>query len=582
MQVVFRVEPARVRSGFSFTVSALIHGSVLFWLAVLPLVETAPPARSLYDQEIRPREHTIIWYNLRERIPEIAPAAQTRDPRPTVAKVRAPRHLVSQAPPNARPPQLIWTPAPEIQIQQALPSPNVVAFARPERPVRAFSPPEDKPQTKPTPALPDAPRIAKDEPAAIEFAAARPLKPFAAPEQPQPKITLPEALPEAPRIAAAQSVRIDFAAPARPQPRSFTPPPEKHNQTVVPVLAAAPELTLAMDRRTSEAQSLLPALQPARRTFIPPAEATTARVQQPANLPAAPEVQAVGAADAGALPHVTMARAVRPFAAPAASVSTPAPGAPAVDNAPVVAQASRSDVSMAIVGLFPARSAEVPVPKASQQAGFSAGPQPRPEGGEGNPENRLLVVPGLFAEGKSKDSEPTLSAALVAPTARENLAAVARSLTAGAEKPVASATRLTGAPDPRLAGRLVYTIAIQMPNTTSYSGSWTVWFAERLVIPGEPPPNMQAPSPLRKVDPKYIPAAVADNVEGKVRLAGIIRKDGHVDGVELLRHLDNRLDQSAVEALAKWQFSPALRNGVPVDVDAVFDIPFRLAPKTSK
>jgi TonB family protein len=62
----------------------------------------------------------------------------------------------------------------------------------------------------------------------------------------------------------------------------------------------------------------------------------------------------------------------------------------------------------------------------------------------------------------------------------------------------------------------------------------------------------------------------------------VIRQDGHVDSVALIRRLDERLDRSAVEALSKWQFEPALRNGSPVDVDAVFEIPFRLAPKLGK
>ena len=85
------------------------------------------------------------------------------------------------------------------------------------------------------------------------------------------------------------------------------------------------------------------------------------------------------------------------------------------------------------------------------------------------------------------------------------------------------------APDPRLAGRVVYTVAIQMPNVTSYSGSWMVWFAEH-----EPAAAARrrrtcgAPVPLRKVDPKYIAAAAAERVEGTIRLFGVIRKDGHV------------------------------------------------------
>jgi outer membrane biosynthesis protein TonB len=54
-----------------------------------------------------------------------------------------------------------------------------------------------------------------------------------------------------------------------------------------------------------------------------------------------------------------------------------------------------------------------------------------------------------------------------------------------------------------------------------------------------------------------------------------------VDRIELLRGVDNRLDQSAVEALGKWLFEPAMRDGAPIEVDAVFEVPFRLAPKPS-
>jgi TonB family protein len=129
---------------------------------------------------------------------------------------------------------------------------------------------------------------------------------------------------------------------------------------------------------------------------------------------------------------------------------------------------------------------------------------------------------------------------------------------------------------------VVYTVAIQMPNVTSYSGSWLVWFAEREPLPGSPAVDMRAPLPLRKVDPKYIAAAADERVEGKVRLSAVIRKDGHVDAVALLRHLDDRLDRSATEALTKWEFEPARRNGTAIDVDCVFEIPFRLAPRPPK
>jgi TonB family protein len=154
----------------------------------------------------------------------------------------------------------------------------------------------------------------------------------------------------------------------------------------------------------------------------------------------------------------------------------------------------------------------------------------------------------------------------------------------GAARPPAAAesARTVKAPDPRLEGRAVYTISIQMPNVTSFSGSWLVWFAERRPLTGNPPADIESPVALRKVDPKYYRDAVSDRVEGTVRLFAVIRKDGQVDGIEILRGIDSRLDRSAAEALAKWQFQPAKRGGIPVDVDAVFEVPFRLAPRSEQ
>jgi TonB family protein len=181
----------------------------------------------------------------------------------------------------------------------------------------------------------------------------------------------------------------------------------------------------------------------------------------------------------------------------------------------------------------------------------------------------MIEVPGLLVRGGSQPLQPTLSASLT-PTQRN--------LLAGIRAVPPPATRVSSAQDPRLEGRVVYTLAIEMPNITSYSGSWMVWFAEHESAPGVTG-EMVAPLALRKVDPGYIPAAAEERVEGVVRLFGTIRKDGHVEGILLIRHLDDRLDRSAQQALAKWEFRPASRNGAPVEVDAVFEVPFRLEPR---
>jgi TonB family protein len=263
--------------------------------------------------------------------------------------------------------------------------------------------------------------------------------------------------------------------------------------------------------------------------------------------------------------------------------------APAVTaDAPAIDFGARTaaETTMAIVSLNPANTREAPAPPGSRPAGFSAGPEVRKDGSSGsNDGTALLNVPGLTVRGGAKDDQPTLVTHF-SPTSKENLIAAARSVgglrTEAAPARDPGPVRVADAPDPRLAGRVVYTIAIQMPNVTSYSGSWMVWFAEREPLPGAPHVDMRPPVPLRKVDPKYVAAAVAERVEGIIRLAAVIRKDGTVDSISMIRQLDRRLDQTAQEALAKWEFTPALRNGAPVDVDAVFEIPFRLAPKPGR
>jgi protein TonB len=282
-----------------------------------------------------------------------------------------------------------------------------------------------------------------------------------------------------------------------------------------------------------------------------------------------------------------MAKPLKAFTAPETKAPPLTQPTPSLADAPQVSANRVPEASYAIVGLLPTARPEVPTPKASQQAGFSTGPEPRATGGDDSPQPNQLVIPGLLARNDSvpgrEDSPPALMAMLEAPTSLRNLGAAARSVRTNDPAPpieVVRAVRVATPPDPRLEGRIVYALALQMPNVTSYSGSWIIWFAER--DPSEPSlPNfeLKPPVPLRKVDPKYVPAAAEERVEGKVRLAAIIRKTGHVESVELLRGLDNRLDQSAAEALAKWEFEPARINGTAIELDAIFDIPFHLAPK---
>ena len=138
-----------------------------------------------------------------------------------------------------------------------------------------------------------------------------------------------------------------------------------------------------------------------------------------------------------------------------------------------------------------------------------------------------------------------------------------------------------GAPPEAVLGpKHVYTLHVNMPNLTSASGSWILNFAEMDegdagFEPKAESAEVAGPVPLRKVDPKYPPELRTGHVEGEVVLYAVIRKDGTVDSIQLVRGVDAILDANAMGALAQWKFQPAEKSGVPIDLETVVHIPFR-------
>lgn len=132
-------------------------------------------------------------------------------------------------------------------------------------------------------------------------------------------------------------------------------------------------------------------------------------------------------------------------------------------------------------------------------------------------------------------------------------------------------------PEKILSGKEVYTLHVNMPNLTSASGNWVMNFAQ--LDEGELPYNrrkgtLAGPEPVRKVDPKYPQTLIKEKVDGEVILYAIIRKNGTVDSIQLVRGIDPQLDKNSMEALSRWIFRPGARDGQPVDLEAVVHIPF--------
>ena len=147
-----------------------------------------------------------------------------------------------------------------------------------------------------------------------------------------------------------------------------------------------------------------------------------------------------------------------------------------------------------------------------------------------------------------------------------------------------SAARLSEPERAVFGDRKFYSLTLNMPNLNSAAGSWVIRFAELNHDSGGRSSNHDAeasgadlsqPMATRKVDPAYPIQLMRENVRGTVILYAVIHADGTVGDVRVLRGVDERLDRYASEALARWQFQPATKNGTPVDVEATFQIPFR-------
>ena len=86
------------------------------------------------------------------------------------------------------------------------------------------------------------------------------------------------------------------------------------------------------------------------------------------------------------------------------------------------------------------------------------------------------------------------------------------------------------------------------------------------------------PSVLRDVKPRYTTEAMRARIQGTVLVRAIVRPDGTVGDVRIVRSLDPvfGLDQEAVRAATQWLFRPALMGGRPVAIAVTIELVFSL------
>jgi protein TonB len=94
--------------------------------------------------------------------------------------------------------------------------------------------------------------------------------------------------------------------------------------------------------------------------------------------------------------------------------------------------------------------------------------------------------------------------------------------------------------------------------------------------PFRPGSGVEPPRLLREVKADYSDEARRANIEGEVELEIVVRRDGTVGEVKVMRGLRGGLNERAVQAVRQWRFAPGRMKGVPVDVVVQVGVEFRL------
>ena len=622
----------RPRTG-PFLVSLSLHALIVSSVFAAHYLRPPQPLQPVTAEQLLADDHyKLTWNYSRNDLPPVAPAEHS-EPAPKKQagdgarpRFKLPQRVVADDPAAASRRQMIWDQAPQVELTRDVRSPNFVEPSMPEVRQPRFEVAEDRlvtPARQPLPAE-NAPQIAANAPEAITTA------PKLRYWEPERKTDAPakQALPaeNAPQLKTAPSTTNPAELQNAPKLRYWTPETEPAaparralTKEAAPSVKGGPGegLDIGAFQKlsrlrywTEEKGASEPGKQALEAGQVPQIGAAPAQgvdieqfqrlsrlryqdTEGAQNSGPAPARQALGES----APELGAAAAARPATGSAADLAdAQALASLAAIAPPPGAEGSSTAPGRAVVGVDPdANASPADVPRGQRAGGFTAGP----DGGantapgnsavaEGGDSATLahLRIPHLSVSpptdgagvsdgrqpGPSKDPE-TDRETLLRKFRNPNLSPVQ---TVGAVAP----DRLTDAELPLL-GRAVYTLAVNMPNISSFSGSWIIQFAE-MKEDKKTPGTVIPPSPRLKVDPVYSRAAIDERVEGEVIVHAMIRSDGLVDNIKILKTLDDRLDESAMMALSKWRFNPATKDGVPIDVETVVHIPFRLVPLEDK
>jgi TonB family protein len=489
----------------------------------------------------------VIYYQPSEYLPPLDTRSETATQPAKLDPEFSPQHIISVPPEADNRSQTIVTP-PNIKLKRDVALPNIIAWSDTLEKPRLAIPPV------PLTLAADLTRIAPQ----LENAVVKP-PPDAS------DITHRRSLPTAQNSVVAPPpdvIASNSAAFQTPQPALIAPPPNVESASTRPlgdlnigpssVIAPAPRLPIAEQR----------AVQGSRLTGM--------GVGTPQVLVPPPSLSASGpSAELGARGRVI------------ALNLHPAVGAP-----PDPPAGNRRGTFAAKPEGHAGASGSPGTNSANTTGGAGSGGRGK-ESGTGSTRKGTTDVPsGLYVGSTAAKSSPVVGNNSLTNSFNPNLMASVRpprvSSPPSRTMQPESTTKLSEPERAVFGNRKFYSVTLNMPNLNSAGGSWVIRFAElnhdsSIYDTNSAAAHLSQPAAMRKVDPAYPLQLMRENVAGTVILYAIIHADGTVGNVRVLRGVDDRLDQFASQAIAQWQFQPAMKNGSPVDVEATFQIPFRPA-----
>jgi hypothetical protein len=244
-----------------------------------------------------------------------------------------------------------------------------------------------------------------------------------------------------------------------------------------------------------------------------------------------------------------------------------------------VSNPGNGTVDIAVASLHPADVVKNNVPEGERPGRFAKAPETGALSSGDIGKTAAVSVPNLtIREDKSKPVRPTPDPNSRPVLYAERVRTIPFSTLSVPLRP--SNRSIPRNVEARFQGRSVYTMVVPIENLPAYSGDWILWFAERQPVAGQTP-VMRAPLPYRRMEPVDQKPPGSSSAE-RVQIWALLEKDGRLAQMTISSKAGPDAEQAIAQDLESWEFKPATRDGVPIDVEVIIEITFNLPPTLAK